>query len=304
MDESKELIYLLEKMTDKVSLIFDIPKENAFSASTFILSQPQFPGFKNISEEDNESIKSYFDRYKRNNFNNGIIRRAFNEAYLFSLRDYSEVEINTTSELIILYLRMITITLRKLMDFEHVVVLNPYSNIGSLASSLAISNLNDEDLFVVEEREKYASLTMNLRDLLGYKYKVSNSLPSLSFRSDIIVSDPFLRNTEDILIFFEDYHDYLNEGGFFVVSLMSEYVRSRVFADMVERYGLILIGLIEYPKDLYDGIIENTIVILEKKGEKNKEFFRAEMPSVKNIEANYKVLNDIETYLKNYLKGE
>ena len=149
MDESKELIYLFEKMTDKVSLIFDIPKENAFSASTFILSQPQFPGFKNISEEDNESIKSYFDRYKRNNFNNGIIRRAFNEAYLFSLRDYSEVEINTTSELIILYLRMITITLRKLMDFEHVVVLNPYSNIGSLASSLAISNLNDEDLFVV-----------------------------------------------------------------------------------------------------------------------------------------------------------
>ena len=85
---------------------------------------------------------------------------------------------------------------------------------------------------------------------------------------------------------------------------MTDFIKSRVFSDMLERYSLKLIGVIEYPKDLYEGLIKNSIVILEYKGEDNKEFFTAEMPSVQKIEDNYKVLNNIGSYLKGYLEGE
>ncbi|MCR5740890.1 MAG: hypothetical protein K6G38_00295 [Gammaproteobacteria bacterium] len=304
MDKAKELTYLFEKMTDKISLIFEIDKPKAFTAATFMLSQPKLPLFKNLSLEDNESIQSYFKRYKSETYSIPEIRLAFNEAYLFSLREKESVEVETSSELIILYLRLITLLIRSHMDYEHVMILNPSSNSGSLITAISSDpSIDSKDVFVVEDRESFSSLTQNLRDLTKLQFEVSNSLPQLSYRCDIIVSDPFLRNVEDILIFFEDYHDYLNRGGFMVLSLMTEFVRSRVFTDNLERYGLKLVGLIEYPKDLYGGLIKNSIVVLEYKDDKNKEFFHAEMPSIKNIEANQKVLKEIKEYLNNYFGG-
>lgn len=299
----KDLVYLFEKLTDKVSLVFDTPKDNAFIVATTILSQNDLPLFKNISDEDNASLQSYFKRYKADSYTTQEIRKAFNEAFLFSLRDKEKLEIETSSELIILYLRMITTVLKNSLDYEHTIILNPSSNNGSLVTSICASGIYSGDIYVTEERYNYASLTMNLKNLCGLDFKVSDTLPSMKFRCDIIVSDPFLRSVEDILIFFEDYHEYLNQDGFFVVSLMTDFVRSRVFSDMIEKYGYTLIGLVEYPKDLYNGLIKNSIVILENKSEKNKEFFSAEMPSVKNIDANLKVLNDIKTYLIDYLGG-
>ena len=300
----KDLVYLFEKLTDKVSLVFETPKDNAFIVATTILAQKELPLFKNISDEDNNSIRSYFKRFKAESYSIPDLRKAFNEAFLFSLRDKENLEIETSSELIILYLRLITLTLKNSLDYEHTVIYNPSSNNGSLITSIASSEgVNSSDVYVYEDRYNYASITMNLRDLCGLDYKISDTLPSMSFRSDIIVSDPFLRSVEDILIFFEDCHDYLNQDGFIVVSLMTDFIRSRVFSDMLEKYGYTLIGLVEYPKDLYNGLIKNSIVILENKSEKNKEFFTSEMPSVKNIDGNLKVLNDIKTYLINYLGG-
>lgn len=300
----KDLVYLIEKLTDKVSLVFETPKDNAFIVATTILSQKELPLFKNISDEDNSSIQSYFRRYKAETYTVQEIRKAFNEAFLFSLRDKENYEIETSSELIILYLRMITLTIKDCLDYEHTIILNPSSNNGSLVTSICQSeNVNSSDVYVTEDRYNYASITMNLRDMCNLDYKISDTLPSMRFRCDIIVSDPFLRSVEDILIFFEDYHEYLNQDGFIIVSLMTDFVRSRVFSDMIEKYGYMLIGLVEYPKDLYNGLIKNSIVILENKKEKNDEFFTTEMPSVKNIDDNFKVLNDIKLYLTNYLGG-
>ena len=47
----KDLVYLIEKLTDKVSLVFETPKDNAFIVATTILSQKELPLFKNISEK-------------------------------------------------------------------------------------------------------------------------------------------------------------------------------------------------------------------------------------------------------------
>ena len=127
------------------------------------------------------------------------------------------------------------------------------------------------------------------------------SLPVPSFRADIIVSDPFLRNPEDILVFFEDYMEYLNMGGFFVVTLPTDYIRSRVFSDSLEKHSLVLLGLIEYPKDLLEGLIDSSIVILEKKDTTNKEFFHISMSSVKDIEKNIEIMGEIKKYLTEYL---
>ena len=85
---------------------------------------------------------------------------------------------------------------------------------------------------------------------------------------------------------------------------MTDFVRSRVFTDMIEKYGYKFIGLIEYPKDLMEGLIQNSIVILENKKEENKEFFHAEMPSIKNVDANIKVMNEIKDYLVHYIRSE
>ncbi len=300
-----DLVYLFNRLTDRIEYLFDIDKEKAFTYAMSILALDDVPSFNGVSEEANLSIESYFKRFKKENYPIDLIRRAYNEAYLYSLRDIKDLEIETTSELISLYLRYITKTIASLLDYDHVNILNPSPNSGSFLSSLALTEgINEEDLVAVEDREKFYRITTNLRDLCKLRYKVIDTLPSLSYRSDIIVSDPFLRKVEDILIFFEDYHEYLNIGGFFVVSLMTDFVKSRVFSDMLERYSLKLIGVIEYPKDLYEGLIKNSIVILEYKGEDNKEFFTAEMPSVQKIEDNYKVLNNIGSYLKGYLEGE
>ena len=108
---------------------------------------------------------------------------------------------------------------------------------------------------------------------------------------------------EDILVFFEDYHEYLNNEGFFIVSLMNEFVRSRVFSDMLEKYGYVLIGIIEYPKDLLEGIIDNSIVILEAKDDKNLEFFHLQMALVKNVDGNFQKIKEIKKYLREYREG-
>lgn len=297
-----DLIDLLESFTDYIQEVFDVKTDKAFIVAGFILCQAQLPIFGNLSDIENKEIKTYYDKFKEIKYKPSEMRRAYREAYLFSLRFYEEINVDITLELPLIYFKLITETIAKHYDFEHVAILNPFANDGALACMLAISDvIKEEDLYVVEEREEFLKLTDNLRDLIGFKYKTQSMLPRISFRSDIIVSDPFLRSVEDILIFFTDYTEYLNNNGFIIVSLMDEFVRSRVFTDCLENHGLVLIGIIAYPKDLIGGLIKSSIVILEKKEEANKEFFSVEMASIKNINDNIKIIDNIKDYLNKYL---
>lgn len=305
MNTKEELVKIMEDFTDLLMELFNSDRKTSFLAASYILSVNTLPAFTNIEEEGNKKIKKFYDSFKSMSYTPQDMRMAFNEAYLYSLKDVKDFEIETTLELPLLYLRLLTLAVTDNLNYDHVIVFNPSSNSGSLAASLSLSGkIKDEDLYVLEDRSDYSRLTLTLRDLCERKYKVSDALPSLSFKADVIVSDPFLRSVEDILIFFEDYHEYLNNDGFFIVSLMTDFVRSRVFTDMIEKYGYKFIGLIEYPKDLMEGLIQNSIVILENKKEENKEFFHAEMPSIKNVDANIKVMNEIKDYLVHYIRSE
>jgi len=301
---TEKILNLMKDFTDLAGSLFNVSKDKAFIAASYLLSQKKLPFFSSLKENENREIQGYFNRFHEINYKPYEMRRAFKEAYLFSLRELERVNVDTTLELPLLYLKMITETIASKLNYEHTIVLNPSANDGSLAQSLADSKIiREDDLYVIEERNDFLRLSENLRDLSGFTYKTQDSLPKLSFKADIIVSDPFLRSVEDILIFFEDYLEYLNTDGFMVIVLMNEFVRSRVFTDNILKYKLVLIGIIEYPKDLLDGLIDSSIVILEKKNQLNNEFFTASMPSIKKIEDNIKVMNNIKEYIDEYIGG-
>lgn len=293
---------IISDLTDEVHYIFDTPLDKAFIVATYILSSKQLPYFSNLSEEANETIKLLYDGFRKIEYTPYELRRAFSEAFLMSLRDVKDYTVNVTLELPLLYLRMIVNLLASYSSFGHTAVLNASANIGTLSLALAISDsINADDLYVTVNSDEEERIATNLRNLSGLSYPIQSTLPSLSFRADIIVSDPFLRNPEDILVFFEDYMEYLNMGGFFVVTLPTDYIRSRVFSDSLEKHSLVLLGLIEYPKDLLEGLIDSSIVILEKKDTTNKEFFHISMSSVKDIEKNIEIMDEIKKYLTEYL---
>lgn len=301
----QDLALSLERFSGLIARIFKIDNERSFMAASYIFSQKEIPKFSNITEDENAEIRSFFTDFKNMEYRPSEMRIAFNEAYLYSLRDKESVEVNVTSELPLLYLRLIADTIASKLDYDHITVLNPNSNSGSLSVALALSpNIKAADLYAVEELPDFLRLSSSLRDLCGFNYPVQENFPKYDFRADIIVSDPFLRSVEDILIFFEDYHTYLSLDGFFIAVLMNEFVRSRVFTDMLDKYGYELIGIIEYPKDLLGGLIDSSIVVMENKREENKEFFHAKMPSVKHIEDNLKVMNDVKSYIINYMESE
>lgn len=293
---------ILCDFTDEIHYIFETPLDNAFVVATYILSSKQLPYFSNLSEEANNTISSIYKTFKKIEYTPHEMRRAFSEAYLMSLRDVKNYTVNVTLELPLIYLRMIVDLLASHMEYEHITILNANANIGTLALALAMSeNINENDLYVTVNNDEEERIAENLRNLSGYAYPIQNTLPSLSFRADIIVSDPFLRTPEDILVFFEDYMEYLNTGGFFIVTLPTDYIRSRVFSDSLEEHNLVLLGLIEYPKDLLEGLIESSIVILERKTTTNKEFFHISMSSIKDIEQNIKIMDEIKKYISKYL---
>ena len=293
---------ILCDFTDEIHYIFETPLDNAFVVATYILSSKQLPYFSNLSEEANNTISSIYKTFKKIEYTPHEMRRAFSEAYLMSLRDVKNYTVNVTLELPLIYLRMIVDLLASHMEYEHITILNANANIGTLALALAMSeNINENDLYVTVNNDEEERIAENLRNLSGYAYPIQNTLPSLSFRADIIVSDPFLRTPEDILVFFEDYMEYLNTDGFFIVSLPTDYIRSRVFSDSLEEHNLVLLGLIEYPKDLLEGLIESSIVILERKTTTNKEFFHISMSSIKDIEQNIKIMDEIKKYISKYL---
>ena len=293
---------ILCDLTDEVHYIFETPLDNAFVVATYILSSKSLPYFSNLSEEANNTISSIYNTFKKIQYTPYEMRRAFSEAYLMSLRDVKDYTVKVTLELPLLYFRMIVDLLASKTEYEHITILNASANIGTLSLALAMSeNINENDLYVTVNNEEEVRIAENLRNLSGYTYPIQDTLPSLSFRADIIVSDPFLRTPEDILIFFEDYMEYLNTNGFFVVALPTDYIRSRVFSDSLEDHNLVLLGLIEYPKDLLEGLIESSIVILERKTATNKEFFHVSMPSIKDIEQNIKIMDEIKKYISEYL---
>ena len=293
---------ILCDFTDEIHYIFETPLDNAFVVATYILSSKQLPYFSNLSEEANNTISSIYNTFKKIEYTPHEMRRAFSEAYLMSLRDVKNYTVNVTLELPLIYLRMIVDLLASHMEYEHITILNANANIGTLALALAMSeNINENDFYVTVNNDEEERIAENLRNLSGYAYPIQNTLPSLSFRADIIVSDPFLRTPEDILVFFEDYMEYLNTGGFFIVTLPTDYIRSRVFSDSLEEHNLVLLGLIEYPKDLLEGLIESSIVILERKTTTNKEFFHISMSSIKDIEQNIKIMDEIKKYISKYL---
>ena len=292
------------ELTDNVSKLFNVPLDKAFIAATYILSLEKIPYFKNISEENNKIIEDCFNKFKSTTYVGSEIRRAFSESYLMSLRDIENYTVNVTLELPLIYLVSISDLLVSYMNFSDVNVLNASGNNGNLALALYLSeHINKTNLYVTVNSDDEYSVSNNLKILAHADYTIDKNAPALSYRCDLIVSDPFLRTPEDILIFFEENLEYLNNNGFVVSVLPTQFVRSRLFSDMLEEHSLVLIGLVEYPSDLLEGLISSSIVILEKKVGTNKEFFASQMPSVSNIEENINVINEIKKYIKDYLEG-
>jgi len=301
----KELKDIFLIFTNKISEILKTPLDNAFILSMYLLSNNKLAYINNINEKDNEIFEKLFNNFKNIEYRPSELRRAYIEAYLDTLKNKENYTIDVTLELPIVYLRLISNVLVSNIPYSNINILNALGNNGNLACSLSISDyIDSKNIYVTVKNEKEEKIATNLRNLTGFSYEITKSLPSLSYRCDLIISDPFLRTSEDILIFFEDYLEYLNQGGFFVVILPTQFVRSRIFSDLLEDHNLILLGLIEYPSDLMEGVMKSSIVIIEKKDKRNKEFFSAEMPSVKDVEGNMKIMNEIKEYLIEYFKGE
>ena len=294
----------MNELTDNISRIFNVSLDKAFIAATYILTLEEIPFFKNVSEEDNKIIENCYEKFKSVTYTGSEIRRAFSESYLMSLRDIENYTVNVTLELPLIYLVAISDLLASYMNFSDVNVLNVSGNNGNLALALYLSeHINKTNLYVTVNSDDEYSVSNNLKTLAHADYFIDKNAPALSYRCDLIVSDPFLRTAEDILIFFEENLEYLNNNGFFVSVLPTQFVRSRIFSDMLVDHSLVLIGLVEYPSDLLEGLISSSIVILEKKVGTNKEFFTAVMPSVSNIDQNINVINEIKKYIKEYLEG-
>ena len=285
----------------KVKDAFKTDLETSFVASSFLLSQKSIPDISNISEDDNKSLKELHSEFKSISYDYETLRLAFSYAYLNSLKEKDKVRVSTTPELSIIYLKEIVKTLYDNLKYEKVNVINPYSNNGVLTLALKNIGISDESLLSIEESKNFNILSKALRDLSYSSYEVLDMLPIDSYRFDILVSDPFLDAVEDLLIFFEDYNMYANLDAFIVVVLNNDFIRSRVFSDMIQKYKYALVGVIEYPKDLLDGALDSSIVILHNKLEPNKEFFRNVMPSVKEVDKNIENIKIIKDNLVKYL---
>lgn len=285
----------------KVKDAFKTDLETSFVASSFLLSQKSIPDISNISEDDNKSLKELHSEFKSISYDYETLRLAFSYAYLNSLKEKEKVRVSTTPELSIIYLKEIVKTLYDNLKYEKVNVINPYSNNGVLTLALKNIGISDESLLSIEESKNFNILSKALRDLSYSSYEVLDMLPIDSYRFDILVSDPFLDAVEDLLIFFEDYNMYANLDAFIVVVLNNDFIRSRVFSDMIQKYKYALVGVIEYPKDLLDGALDSSIVILHNKLEPNKEFFRNVMPSVKEVDKNIENIKIIKDNLVKYL---
>ena len=285
----------------KVKDAFKTDIETSFVASSFLLSQKSIPDISNISEDDNKSLKELHSEFKSISYDYETLRLAFSYAYLNSLKEKEKVRVSTTPELSIIYLKEIVKTLYDNLKYEKVNVINPYSNNGVLTLALKNIGISDESLLSIEESKNFNVLSKALRDLSYSSYEVLDMLPIDSYRFDILVSDPFLDAVEDLLIFFEDYNMYANLDAFIVVVLNNDFIRSRVFSDMIQKYKYALVGVIECPKDLLDGALDSSIVILHNKLEPNKEFFRNVMPSVKGVDKNIENIKIIKDNLVKYL---
>ena len=285
----------------KVKDAFKTDLETSFVASSFLLSQKSIPDISNISEDDNKFLKELHSEFKSISYDYETLRLAFSYAYLNSLKEKDKVRVSTTPELSIIYLKEIVKTLYDNLKYEKVHVINPYSNNGVLTLALKNIGISDESLLSIEESKNFNILSKALRDLSYSSYEVLDMLPIDSYRFDILVSDPFLDAVEDLLIFFEDYNMYANLDAFIVVVLNNDFIRSRVFSDMIQKYKYALVGVIEYPKDLLDGALDSSIVILHNKLEPNKEFFRNVMPSVKEVDKNIENIKIIKDNLVKYL---
>jgi len=292
---------IIDGLTTELSYIFKKPLDESFIASILILRGNSFPNFKGISDEDLKTIKAFYDAFKKESYTVPMMRRAFNEAYLSSLREIDNYTINVSLELPLQFLNMISVTILNSFNYSSVNVLNASGNIGNLPVLLKSSIKDNQKLYVTVNNENELIIAETLRDFCMFDYPIQTDLPALNFRCDLICSDPFLRQVEDILIFFEDYVPYLNQGGFFVSSFPTAFIRSRAFSDTILNHGLVLVGLIEYPTDIVDGVIASSIVVLEKKNKQNKEFFHAEMASIKDIDKNLEVMDDLKKYITKYL---
>ena len=239
MDKDTTLIIknLFADFTDECQGIFDTTLQNAFIVATYIFSLKTLPYFQSLSSEANETIETYFNKFKTISYDPYEMRRAFSESYLLSLRDLESYTVNVTLELPLQYLRTITDAIASNLNYDHNNILNANGNIGNLALALALSeHIEPKDLYVTVVKPEELRLAKSLRTLSRSKYTIQDVLPSLSFRADIIVSDPFLRKIEDILVFFEDYTEYLNNHSFMIVTLPTEYIRDRVFSDSLEKH--------------------------------------------------------------------
>ncbi len=304
MIDAKTLSNIINEFTLRVKDIFNVELDRAFIVSSYLLSQNELPYMSNLSDEDNKELNDLFKDFKMYEYDIESLRLAFSLSYSLSLKDKENLKVDTTPELINIYLKEIVKTLYDTLNYEVVSVLNPSPNNGVLALSLINYGIKDSELLLSEERKDFYLLSLSLRDLANSNYNIIDMLPDYNYRCDIIVSDPFLSEVEDILIFFEDYHMYLNMDGFMVLVLPNPFIRSRVFADTINRYKYSLLGVIEYPSDLHSGVLDSSIVILENNQTERSEFFRAIMPSVKNVDENINTIKLVKDYINKYVGEE
>ena len=138
MNTKEELVKIMEDFTDLLMELFNSDRKTSFLAASYILSVNTLPAFTNIEEEGNKKIKKFYDSFKSMSYTPQDMRMAFNEAYLYSLKDVKDFEIETTLELPLLYLRLLTLAVTDNLNYDHVIVFNPSSNSGSLAASLSL----------------------------------------------------------------------------------------------------------------------------------------------------------------------
>ena len=304
MIDPKTISNKLTHFTLMVKDIFKVELDRAFIVSSYLLSQETLPYMSNLSELDNNTLSDLFKDFKMMEYDGESLRLAFSLSYAESLKDKENLRVDTTPELINIYLKEIVKAIYDTLNYETINVLNPSPNNGVLALALKDVGIKDSELLLSEERKVFYLLSLSLRDLANSNYNIIDMLPDYNYRCDIIVSDPFLSEVEDILIFFEDYHMYLNLDGFMVLVLPNPFIRSRVFADTINRYKYSLLGLIEYPSDLLSGVLDSSIVILENNQTERCEFFRAIMPSVKNVDENINTIKLVKEYINKYVGEE
>lgn len=291
------------RFNSEVTRIYNTNLKDGFMLSCFLLSLPELIEVK-VNDSDKAIIENYRKEFNSISSTKGELRRAFSNAYLNSLSEVENYKVDVSLEIMQIFFKEISEIIYKNIPYTNINVLNPYCNIGTLSSLLALGGIIDQNkLYCISKDVKEKVISESLKNMLKLNYEVDTALPSFNYRADLIISDPFFENANELLMFFADYTDYLSQNGFMVISLPTDFVRTRVFSDLLEQYSLTLILLVKGPENLAQGNMKSSIVVLEHNKDYH-EFAEADMDLYENVDANLEVLENVKDYLNKYFRGE